>query len=54
MSKNDELDDALALAEELCTSDQIKDVLRKRKGDENVRISAESKEDLVQHRPRLG
>jgi hypothetical protein len=47
MSKNDELDDALTLAAELCTSDQIKEVLRRRKGDENVRISAESKEDLV-------
>jgi hypothetical protein len=47
MNKNDELDDALALAEELCTSDQIKNLLRKRKGDEHVRLTAESKEDLV-------
>jgi hypothetical protein len=47
MNKNDELGDALALAGQLCTSDQIKELLRKRKGNENVRLSAESKEDLV-------
>jgi hypothetical protein len=47
MSKTDELDDALTLAEGLCTSEQIKDLLRKRKGNENVRITAESKEDLI-------
>jgi len=47
MSKTDELDDALTLAEGLCTAEQIKDLLRKRKGNENVRITAESKEDLI-------
>jgi hypothetical protein len=47
MSKNEQLDDALTLAEGLCTAEQIKELLRKRKGDENVRLSAESKEDLV-------
>jgi hypothetical protein len=46
-TKADELDDALTLAEALCTSDQIKELLRTRKGDKNVRLSAESKEDLV-------
>jgi hypothetical protein len=52
MSKSDELNDALSLAEELCTSDQIKTLLRTRKGEENVRLTAESKEDLVQRNLR--
>jgi hypothetical protein len=47
MSKVKELDEALVLVEEICTSDQIKDLLRKRKGDDNIRLTAENKETLV-------
>ena len=47
MSKVRELDETLALVEKMCTTDQIKDLLRKRKGDDGVRITAENKERLV-------
>jgi hypothetical protein len=47
-----ELKDALALVGELCTTDQIKDVLRRRKGEDRVRLTAETKEDLVQRNLR--
>lgn len=47
MNKYEELEDALSLAGELCTSEQIRDLLRRRRGDNHVRISAQTKEDLV-------
>jgi hypothetical protein len=49
MSQFDELEEALTLVEALSTSEQIKELLRKRKGEPNVRLSAESKADLVHH-----
>lgn len=47
MSHYKELDEVLSLVENLCTADQVRDLLRTRKGEENVRISAEDKGDLV-------
>jgi hypothetical protein len=47
-----ELKDALALVGELCTTDQIKDVLRRRKGEDGVRLTAETKEGLVRRNLR--
>jgi hypothetical protein len=47
MATYKELDEALKLAESLSTADQIRELLRKRRGDEGVRISAESKQQLV-------
>src|SRR5579859_1923946 len=47
MSTVKELDEALVLVEQICTSDQIKELLRKRKGDDNIWVSAENKETLV-------
>jgi hypothetical protein len=47
-----ELKDALALVGDLCTTDEIKDVLRRRKGEDHVRLTAETKEDLVQRNLR--
>jgi len=52
MATHKELDEILKLVENLCTAEQIKDLLRKRKGDEHVRISAETKEDLCQRNLR--
>jgi hypothetical protein len=52
MSKNAELEETLTLVEKLCTTDQIKNLLRERKGDKDVRLTAESKEDLVQRNLR--
>ncbi len=42
-----ELEDALSLIKNLCTAQQIQDLLRTRKGQENVRITAENKDELV-------
>jgi hypothetical protein len=47
MTHQKDLDEALSLVEKLCTGDQVRGLLRTKKGDENVRISAEDKEDLV-------
>ncbi len=47
MATYKELDEALSLVENLCTTEQIAGLLRKHKGNEKVRISAETKEDLV-------
>jgi hypothetical protein len=47
MSAYKELEDALSLVKKLCTTEQIQDLLRTRKGHENVRITAEKKDDLV-------
>ncbi len=47
MTSQTELDEALNLVEKFCTADQIRALLRTKKGDENVRITAEDKEDLV-------
>ncbi len=42
-----ELEEALSLVKELCTTEQIQALLRTRKGQENVRITAETKYELV-------
>jgi hypothetical protein len=47
MSTHTELEETLSLVEQLCTAEQVKDLLRTRKGEKDVRITAESKEDLV-------
>jgi hypothetical protein len=47
MTHQHDLDGVLSLVEELCTAEQIRDLLRTKKGDENIRISAEDKEQLV-------
>ena len=47
-----ELKDALLLVGELSTTDQIKEVLRRRKGEDGVRLTAETKEDLVRRNLR--
>jgi len=47
MSHQKELDEVLSLVETLCTAEQIRDLLRTRKGNENIRITAEDKDDLV-------
>jgi hypothetical protein len=52
MSHLKELDEVLSLVEQLCTAEQVRDLLRTRKGEENVRISAEDKEDLVRRNLR--
>jgi hypothetical protein len=48
MSSHAELDETLSLVEHLCTTEQVKTLLRERKGEKDVRISAESKAELVQ------
>ena len=52
MATYKELEEALELEERLCTADQIQDLLRAHKGEEQVRITAESKEDLVRRNLR--
>jgi hypothetical protein len=52
MATYKELDEALSLVENLCTTEQIADLLRRHKGTKNVRISAENKEDLVRRNLR--
>src|ERR1035438_5397775 len=47
MTHQRDLDEALSLVERLCTADQVRGLLRTKKGDDNVRISAEDKEELV-------
>jgi hypothetical protein len=47
MSDYKELEDALSLVKTLCTTEQIQALLRTRKGQENVRITAEKKDELV-------
>jgi hypothetical protein len=47
MTHQKDLDEALSLVEQLCTADQVRGLLRTKKGDDNVRISAEDKEELV-------
>jgi hypothetical protein len=44
---HEEVEDALQLVNHLCTFDQIQALLRQRKGNEHIRITAETKEDLV-------
>jgi hypothetical protein len=52
MSPIKELNEVLSLVENLCTADQVRDLLRTRKGNENIRISAEDKDTLVQRNLR--
>jgi hypothetical protein len=47
MADYKELNDALSLVKSLCTTEQIQNLLRTRKGEENVRISAENKDKVV-------
>ena len=47
MPQNSELDEALKLVLAFCTTDQIKRILRMRKDDDAVRLSAENKKILV-------
>lgn len=47
MSAYKELEDALSLVKDLCTAEQIQALLRTRKGQEGVRITAENKDVLV-------
>jgi hypothetical protein len=47
MPENSELDEALKLVLEFCTTDQIKSILRMRKDDDSVRLSAENKKMLI-------
>lgn len=48
MTADGELDEALGLVLKMCTTEQIKDVLRMRKDDGAVRVSAENKKVLVE------
>jgi hypothetical protein len=52
MATYKDLDEALSLVENLCTTEQITNLLRKRKGTASVRISAENKDDLVRRNLR--
>lgn len=52
MAKNSELDDALNLVLAFCTTEQIKGILRMRKDDDAVRLSAENKKTLVERNLR--
>jgi hypothetical protein len=52
MTHRNDLDEVLSLVEKLCTAEQVKDLLRARKGDENIRISAENKEQLIRRNLR--
>jgi hypothetical protein len=52
MSHVKELDEVFSLVENLCTAEQVRDLLRTRKGNENIRISAEDKETLVRRNLR--
>ena len=52
MATYKELDEALSLVENLCTTEQIADLLRKHKGTKSIRITAETKEDLVRRNLR--
>ena len=52
MADYKELDEALGLVEALCTADQVRSLLRRRKGDEGVRITSENKQDLVRRNLR--
>lgn len=52
MPENSELDEALKLVLEFCTTEQIKGVLRMRKDDDAVRVSAENKKLLVERNLR--
>jgi len=47
MSNYEEVEDALQLVQQLCTVEQIQTLLRKHKGNEHIRISAETKDNLV-------
>lgn len=48
-----ELEDALSLVKNLCTTEQIQNLLRTRKDHKDVRISAETKDDLVDRNLRV-
>ena len=52
MAETTELDEALKLVLEMCTVDQIKGVLRARKDDDAVRLTAENKTFLVERNLR--
>lgn len=52
MTHLNDLDEILSLVEKLCTAEQVRDLLRTRKGDENIRISAEDKEQLIRRNLR--
>lgn len=52
MAIHKDLDEAMSLVENLCTTEQIANLLRKHKGTANVRITAENKEDLVRRNLR--
>lgn len=47
MNDYEELEDALLLIKEICTVEQIQGLLRKRKGNEGIRVSAETKDLLI-------
>lgn len=47
MNNPRELDEVLGLVEQLCTAEQVKDLLRTRRGNENIRITAEDKDNLI-------
>jgi hypothetical protein len=54
MPRTEEIEEALALIDELCNIDQIKSVLRKRRDNDKVRLSAENKEQLIKRNLRDG
>lgn len=47
MAQHKDLDEVLSLVEKLCTGDQVRDLLRTKKGNESVRITGDDKEDLI-------
>jgi hypothetical protein len=53
MANYKELDETLALVKDLVTTEQIQDLLRTRRGHENVRISGENKDQIVHRNLRL-
>jgi hypothetical protein len=52
MKNYKELEEALSLVEARCTMEQIQGLLRTRKGDKDVRITAESKDEAVKRNLR--
>ena len=52
MANYKELDETLALVKDLATTEQIQDLLRSRKGHDNVRISGENKGQIVERNLR--
>jgi hypothetical protein len=52
MADYNELEAALDLAEKLCTKEQIQELLRSRKEHKDVRVTAETKDDVVKRNLR--